>query len=164
MSLAYKCLISVIAMWHLSVSSGDCCHYEIPPAYSSTLGFTHCAQLWSQGIKVNSNQTGCGVEQGLMGLYTLLFMQGAIGDQTEAAWMEVRWGDDGAETARVRERERDKTETETIWLIMWVAGHLLGRGSAVLLWQYAFLPTPESWARAPSAVWALFKKQWRSGP
>ena len=94
-ALACKCLLSVIAMWHLSVSSGDCCHHGflqlIPPA----LGFTLCAQLWSRGIKVNSNQTGCGVEKGLMGLYSLLYMQRAIRDQTEAAWMEVRarWGE-----------------------------------------------------------------------
>lgn len=67
----------------------------ILPAYSSTLGFTLCAQLWSHGIKINSNQTGFGVEQRLMGLYILLYMQGAIWDQTEAAWMEVRrwWGE-----------------------------------------------------------------------
>ena len=109
-ALACKCLVSVTAMWHLSVSSGDCCHHGflqlIPPAP----GFTLCAQLWSRGIKVNSNQTGCGVEQGLMGLYSLLYMQRAIRDQTEAAWMEVRtrWGrDSDGKKEGEWERERE---------------------------------------------------------
>lgn len=48
---------------------------HIRPAYSSTFGFTLCAQLWSHGIKVKSNQIGCGVEQGLMGLYIQHCMQ-----------------------------------------------------------------------------------------
>lgn len=104
-TLACKCLLSVIAMWHLSVSSGDCCHHGFLQLIPRALGFTLCAQLWSRGIKVNSNQTGCGVEQGLMGLYSLLYMQRAIRDQAEAAWMEVRarWGQ-----RRGRERERER--------------------------------------------------------
>lgn len=40
-----------------------------------------------------------------MGLYSLLYMQRAIRDQAEAAWMEVRarWGQ-----RRGRERERER--------------------------------------------------------
>lgn len=102
-------VLSVTAMWHLSISTGDCCHYEFLQIIPPTPGFTLCAQLWSQGIKVNSIQTGCGVEQGLMGLYTLLYMQRAIWDQAEAehGW---RWGDDVAETERVRKRETNNRD------------------------------------------------------
>lgn len=48
--------------------------------------------------------------------------------------------------------ERERKQIETIWRVMLPAGQILGRRSAVLLWQNAFLTTQESRARAVSLV------------
>lgn len=75
----------VIATCHVSVSSSNCCHdgflQLIPPL--ADLNSVHNFDL--KVLKSIVTQTGCEVEQGLKGLYTILHIQGAIGDQTESA-------------------------------------------------------------------------------
>lgn len=132
------CGISVLAMVAVATMNSSSLFPTLPDLYS--------AQLWSQGIKVSSIQTGCEEEPRLMGLI---------------AYSTCR------ELSETKQRQRGQRgwewENKMQSIGCCAGGQLLGRKTTVLLWQYAFLLTQVSWARAASAVWALFKKQWRSG-